>query len=78
MEKISLQQTISIITIYSQEGIEITPETKLLENEVIDSINVIQIISELESQFNVKIGPMDFSFDDFETPITLKNAIDKL
>lgn len=78
MGNFNINKTIEIISIFSIEGIDILEDTKLLDKELIDSINVIQIISEVENQYEIKIGPMDLSFDDFETPKILNNALNKL
>lgn len=73
-----IQSLINIISIFSEPGVEITSETRLLEESLIDSMNVMQIISEIESQYSISIGAMDVSFDDFESPSRLKKALDKL
>ncbi len=60
----------------SQAGF--TPETEILESGLIDSLNVLQVIAELERRFGLKIGPLDMTFDDFKTCKTITSRIEKL
>ncbi len=78
MKTININDLIEIILIFAVPNSKITEDTKLLEQEVIDSLNVMQIISEIEAQYSLSIGAMDLSFGDFESPSILKQALDKL
>lgn len=78
MRDINIDELIEIIGIFSIPGSIIEEDTKMLEQELIDSINVMQIISEIEGKYSLSIGAMDLSFDDFETPMILKIALDKI
>ena len=78
MKEVNLDNLIEIITLFSVPNAQIEPETKLIKDGLIDSLNVMQIISELEGQYSIRIGAMDLSFDDFDTPNSLKKALDSL
>ena len=75
--EVNLEELISIIQMFAVEGSVISADSKLLDDEIIDSLNVVQIIAEVEARFSVKIGAMDLSFDDFESPATLAIALAK-
>lgn len=70
-----ISEIISIIEIFARSDSTITGNSKLLEDGIIDSLNVVQIISEIEATYDVKIGAMELSFDDFESPATLAAAL---
>lgn len=78
MRDIDINELIEIIGIFAVPDSEINIDTKILELELIDSLNVMQIISEIEGRYSMSIGAMDLSFDDFETPMLLKVALDKI
>lgn len=75
MDKVPIEKVIKIISIFSKPGTQITTHLELLELELIDSLNVMQIIAEIEAEFSISIGPMDLSFDDFESPAVLRDAL---
>ena len=76
--KVTIKDVIDIISIYAKPGYEILENSKILEDQIIDSINVIQIIAEIEARMNIKISSMDLDFDDFETPLKLVDALRKV
>ena len=57
---------------------DFTADTEILESGLIDSLNVLQVIAELERRFDLKIGPLDMTFDDFKTCQTIADRIGKL
>ena len=76
--EVNLEELISIVEMFAVGGSTINADAQLLGDELIDSLNVVQIIAEIEAKFGVKIGAMDLSFDDFESPATLASALKKL
>lgn len=76
--EVNLEELISIIEMFAADGADIVADSKLLDDELIDSLNVVQIIAEIEARFGVKIGAMDLSFDDFASPTILAAALAKL
>jgi len=75
---VSLEELITIVEMFAVSGSEIHAKSELLNDGLIDSLNVIQIIAEVETRFGIEIGAMDISFDDFESPTTLATALKKL
>ena len=74
----TIESIIEIIKIFSQPGIRISATTNLVEVKAIDSVNILQIISELESRFNLSLGAMGITFDNFKSPETLFQAVQEL
>ena len=54
--QVDAKEIIDIIVIYAKSNHEISENTKILETGLIDSINVIQIIAEIEARMNIKIS----------------------
>jgi len=50
-----------------QSGRAITPETRLLEGGVLDSINLVQLVHFLEERFGIAIGDADIRPEVFES-----------
>ncbi|HEX2699656.1 MAG TPA: acyl carrier protein [Acidimicrobiales bacterium] len=48
-------------------GQELTSDLSLIENQVIDSLGIFEIVNHLEAQYNVEIGDEDLVPDNFET-----------
>ena len=66
MAEIEIEDLIGVVEMFAVSGAKILPDTLLLKEELIDSLNVVQIISQVESLYALEIGAMDLSFDDFE------------
>lgn len=56
-------------------GRDIDQDTLLLENKLIDSITMINVLLALEEKFGIRINPMDLTFDHFQSCRTLSTAI---
>jgi acyl carrier protein len=78
MAEIEIEDLIGVVEMFAVSGAKILPDTLLLKEELIDSLNVVQIISQVESLYALEIGAMDLSFDDFESPNKLLDALSKL
>jgi acyl carrier protein len=70
-----LRIVIEAVELFAPTGAVIQPESMLLEDELIDSMNILQIVVELESRLEMSIGPLDISFEDFATPQRLADAV---
>ena len=73
-----LEEIMEVVTPFLPKGCRAEAQTRLMEDNLLDSVNVVQIIAELERRFAVRIGPLDMSFDDFETCLAIAAAIDRL
>jgi acyl carrier protein len=73
-----LQIVIEAVKLFVPTGTVIQPESMLLEDELIDSMNILQIVVELESRLGMSIGPLDISFEDFATPQRIADAVVEL
>ena len=54
---------------------EITPDTKILSDHVIDSLGIIQLITFIESRFQVKMGQEELTVDNLDSARSIVNFI---
>ena len=58
--------------------IEIDRGSRLLEEEILDSLGILVLISELESKFNITIPMEGIEIKDFETIAAVIKLIERL
>lgn len=66
---------LDVIEAFTPPGVAVVADTPLLENQLLDSASVINILLELEGRLGIVIGPSDLSFDHFETPRLLAETL---
>ena len=49
------------------DGFEITPETSLFRDQLLDSMSLTSLITFLEDEFDIRVGPMDIVFENLDT-----------
>ena len=76
--KANLERIIGLIKPMSRSKSDIKPETLIIEENVIDSLSVINLIMEIEREFKMRIGIMDVTIDDFQSPLKIHEAIERL
>jgi acyl carrier protein len=59
------------------ESIELTETTSLFKNRVLDSLNLIALISFLEKTFDCKIDPSEVKFENMDTVANIGLFIEK-
>ena len=62
----------------SRGNATIEADTLIIEDGVIDSLSVINLIMEIEREFSMKMGIMDVTIDDFQSPSKIQEAILRL
>jgi len=56
-------------------GVVLTAETPLLEGDVLDSLGVLQLATQLEERFGLQVSDEDFIPENFETIGSLAHFI---
>ena len=59
-------------------GIDFTSEENLIDDEIIDSFDVIAIVTEIMDAFNVEIGVEDIIPENFNSVEAMMNLIERL
>lgn len=57
------------------QKIEITADSELLSNGLIDSLDLLQLVAYIEDQFKVNVPPDALTPDNFSTPNAISNLI---
>lgn len=70
-----LEIVLDVIGAFTPPGAMIAADTPLLENQLLDSASVVNILLELEARLAIVIGPSDLSFDHFDTPGLLAETL---
>ena len=53
-------------------------ETKLIDDEILDSFDIISIVGEFNDTFDIEINVEDLEPENFNTVAAMKELIDKL
>jgi acyl carrier protein len=59
-------------------SIELKEDSKLLEDEIFDSLKIMQFIAWLEGKYPVKVGVENMTADFFSSPEVVANNVVKL
>ena len=78
IDKNVLADVIDAVKLFVPAGTPVQAETMLLDAELIDSMNILQIVVELENRLGMSIGPLDIAFEDFSTPKRIAEAVTEL
>jgi D-alanine--poly(phosphoribitol) ligase subunit 2 len=58
--------------------VDFTTEEKLIDNEVLDSFDIISLVGELNESFDVEIGVEDLIPENFNSAQALMSLIERL
>ncbi len=59
-------------------GVEITENTKLIEQHILDSFAIINLVANLEDEYDVAISAKDIVPENFESPKAIFSMIERL
>lgn len=59
-----------------QTGIDVVIDTPLVEEGIIDSMGIMDLLAFIESSFNVTPDEDDLTIENFETVVAVKNFIE--
>ena len=74
----SLSQQITDIILEVKPGINLETSTDFIEDGIIDSFDVITIISELNDVFDIEIGMLDLVPENFVSIETIEELVKRL
>jgi acyl carrier protein len=61
----------------NQTQIQINPTTSLFNQNILDSLSLLSLISFIESTFNIKISPSEVTPNNFDTVDKINSFIEK-
>ncbi len=59
-------------------GTDVAADTLLIEDEIIDSFDLVALVGELSDAFDVQIGVESVTPENFETPSAIASLIERL
>ena len=59
-------------------GVDFKSETALVDDGILDSLDIISIISEVSDEYDVKISPEKITPENFNSAAAIMNLIDEL
>ncbi len=59
-------------------GVDFEKEKKLIDDGILDSFDIVTLVSELNSEFDVEINVMDLEPENFNTVAAMMELIEKL
>lgn len=66
-----IREFIAANIIYSQEGFHYADDASLLQEGVIDSLGVVELVTFVQKQFNVKVEQQEVTPDNFDSVMKL-------
>lgn len=61
-----------------KSGVDFTKEDNLIEDEILDSFDIVNLVSQIDNEFDVKITPADLLPENFKSASTIYELIKKL
>ncbi len=61
-----------------KEGVDFRIEKGLIDNEILDSFDILSIVGELEEEFEVDITPVDIVPENFNSADALWDMVQRL
>lgn len=58
-------------------GIDFTKETYLITNGILTSMEIVQLVMELNEEFDIEISPMDIIPENFESVKAINQLVEK-
>ena len=65
-----MEQVIKIID-EIKPGVDYLNETDLIENKILDSLKIVQLVGELNDEFDIEITPIDIVPENFKSAETI-------
>ena len=59
-------------------GVDFSKEKNLVEEEVIDSFDIVNLVAKLDEKFDIEITPADLVPENFASAEKIKNLVDRL
>lgn len=58
--------------------IDFESETELVSGNILESFDIVQIVAELDDEFDIEISPRDLTADNFNSLEALEELIERL
>ncbi len=59
-------------------GVDFENEKNLIEEEILDSFDIVNLVSKLDEEFDIEITPADLVPENFSSAESIKKLVDRL
>ena len=73
----SIEQFIIEELMVGDEDMSLRPDESLLENGIVDSLGILQIVAFIEEQFSIVVEDAEVVLDNFETVDAIKALVER-
>ncbi|MGB2710981.1 MAG: acyl carrier protein [Conexibacter sp.] len=70
-----LDEILASIRQLNRDGVDIEPDTELLESGLLDSLGIVALIAQMERQFAVSLLDGDFTVENFASPRVISDLV---
>lgn len=62
---------------FPEEDLDIRPETRLLETSLLNSMDLLEMVTHIEEQYGIEVDPDDLIPENFESPVKIVQLVAK-
>jgi acyl carrier protein len=61
--------------LYDRTGVQLSPDTHLVEDGIVDSVGILQLVGFIEKTFDISLRPDDLILKNFETVAAIRALV---
>ncbi len=61
--------------LYEHPGVQLSPETRLIQEGIVDSVGILQLVGFIEKNFDLSLRPDDLVLKNFETITAIRTLV---
>lgn len=61
--------------LYDRPGVQLCPDTRLIEEAIVDSVGILQLVGFIEKTFDISLRPDDLVLKNFETVAAIRALV---
>jgi len=61
--------------LYDRPGVQLSPDTRVIEDGIVDSVGILQLVGFIEKAFEISLRPDDLVLKNFETVAAIRTLV---
>ncbi|MFB3906286.1 MAG: acyl carrier protein [Acidobacteriota bacterium] len=61
--------------LYDRPGVQLSAQTRLIQDGIVDSVGILQLVGFIEKTFDIALRPDDLVLKNFETIAAIRNLV---
>ncbi len=61
--------------LYDRAGVQLSPDTRLIQDGIVDSVGILQLVGFVEKTFDISLRPDDLVLKNFETIAAIRALV---